>query len=146
MPEVVLHLATANVFLYDAPASGVALTSGVGLWQGACPATMKLTYAYDEVKSFPTGVPYGIVHHVNETHSIEMQKVAIVDDYEDEFMPERDNFYVMKIEWQDARGKGLRRTYYGVKARNLDMDSQGVDEYNQAQHYSAQYFESEKIV
>jgi hypothetical protein len=145
MPEVVLHLASASVTLYEAAASGVALTSGVGLWQGSCPAGMSLKYSFDVIRSFPTGVQYGIEHHVNESHSIEIPKVAIVDDDEDEFLPERDAFYAMKIEWTDQRGRGLRRTYYGVKSKSLDMDAQGVDEYTQVQAYSAQYFISEKI-
>ena len=145
MPQTILHLATAVITLYDAPPSGVA-PSGVGIWHGSCPAGMKLTYAYDEVKSFPTGAPYGIVHHVNETHSIEIQKVAIVDDDVDgEFLPERDNFYAMKIDWVRNDGKGLRRTYYGLKAKSLDMSSRGVEEYEQNQAWSAQYFVSDKV-
>ena len=145
MAQTILHLASAVVTLYDAPPSGVA-PSGVGILHGECPAGMKLTYSYDEVKSFPTGAPYGLVHHVNETHGIEINKVAIMDDDVDaEFLPERDNFYAMKIDWIRNDGKGLRRTYYGLKAKSLDMSSRGVEEYEQTQAWSAQYFVSEKV-
>ncbi len=143
MPETVLHLGSAAITFYDAPPSGLELPSGVGIFMGYCPNGCRLGYQWDEVRSYPTGVPYGIPHHVNESHTIDLTRVAVVDDDNGEFLPERDNFYALKIQWVNSSGSGVvERTYYNVKPKSLNMDSQGVEEFNQEQSFTAQFFTS----
>src|SRR5690242_3117768 len=130
MAEQVFVLNKAELSLFHSNAQGDA-ADGDALFIGACAAGLKIGYRFDEVETRPSGVPYPNTHHVNESHSIEIERIWIVNG--EEFQMERNRNYILKIKWVDPDdgSKYFQRSYYGVKNQSADMGSQDVQEFLQ---------------
>lgn len=141
MAERVFTVSAATVSLYQIDGDGEVV--GDPVWLGACAEGVKLAYRFEQVVSRPTGVPYPKVHHVNEEHEISIERLWVVDGQE--FQMERNQRFIMQIEWEEpSGGSGTHtRTYYGVTNQSADMESREVFEFLQNQVFAAEYFVSE---
>lgn len=141
MAEQIFTLDNAVISLYRSNAAGDGKVGGA-LYLGANAAGLRLVYSFDEVDSWPSGEPYAITHHVNESHEISIERVWLVNG--EEFVMERNALYVLEItwKWHYDEAQTRTRTYYGVTNRSANLDSQSVHEFMQPQVFRARWFET----
>jgi hypothetical protein len=128
----------ALVALYVADSNGQPL--GAALWSGAYANGLRFSHALDEVLVAASGDRYRTAYHVDEENVITIDRTWILlKTTLTDFMPGRNQQYVLQITWQQGNYV-FQRTFYGVTGRNLDQNSVGTNQILTNQVFRAQYF------
>jgi hypothetical protein len=142
LAETVFTLGAALLNLHHTDPDG--LITGDPIWFGLCAEGLKLTHRVQEKRFHPTGRPYPRTHHVGEEHTIQIDRIWLVDVGGDEAWGiERERRYVLEILWNHPDGRSdiaHRRTYYGVTIQSHDLTSENVHEFAENQQFAAEYF------
>jgi hypothetical protein len=128
----------ALISLYFAGSDGNPL--GNAIWSGAYANGLRFNHALEEVTLKGSGDLYGTTHHVDEENIISIERTWIVQKTDlVDFMPARNQQYVLQIVWQQGKYV-LQRTFYGVTGRSLDQVSRGTNQLITEQIFRAQNF------
>lgn len=143
----------AIVSVYPTDANGEAITASP-VWLGASVKGLHITERLVEVVDHPSGAPYGVAHHIDEEHSISMERLWIaetplVSPPEDlaialaatdigqpfgvtngtDYRLRRNMRYIVPIIWQDESDPTsfIYRVYYGVTDQSHNLSASGAD-------------------
>ncbi len=140
-----LFLYEAVLCLYTADPSGE--PTGDPLWWGAVANAMRIQMEYEEVLMASSGDPYQTAHHVDERHTIEIERTWLLPKNADpnagfitDFRPRRNQKYVLEAIFQSG-GVWYRRTFRNVTARSASWDSVGALQFGARQSWRAESFE-----
>jgi hypothetical protein len=115
-----LMLYEAVLSLYAAgpdDAAWRAIRSGGGRW----PTGLRLSLEYDELLMMSSGDNYQRAHHLDERHTIEIERTWLLPKTSlADFVPQRNQRYVLEIVW-NADGQWYRRTYSGRDRSNRGL-------------------------
>jgi hypothetical protein len=137
MADRPLYLSAATLNLYDVDSSGNG--TGSPLWFGTCAEGLVLSHSVEYVDAKPSGVQYSVKHPINETHSISIERVFIVDGAGYEM--DRTKTYVMEVLWTDPNDSSThKRTYFSVTGSATNVSSDGQSRMNIKQEFEAQFY------
>ncbi len=165
MPHQAFIVDEAIISIFPVDANGNPMVNAP-IWLGECVTGLRIADTLKEVADYPTGAPYGKVHHVDESHEISIQKLWLVDipmenptpsgDIGVDVLPsgqsrlnngndyrlQPDQEYVMSIVWQDKENPSqwYWRVYYGVTDCSFELSGNGIDgEFGASHLWRAQY-------
>jgi hypothetical protein len=134
-----LFLYEAVLSLYPADTDGEPLRESP-VWWGTVANSVRLGLEYDELLMASSGDRYQTAHHVDERHSIEVERSWVLRRAAPaDFVPARHQRYVLELVWS-VQGVWYRRTYYGVTGRNVGWDSVRALHFGNRQSYRAENF------
>lgn len=122
--------------------------AGEPIWFGAVANGLKLGLEYEVMRMMSSGARFATAHHVDEEHSIEIERTWILrkPDLHDasvtrkDFVPERNARYALVIVWS-AEGGWYQRTYLGVTGKAVGWDSKGPLQFGSRQAWQAERYE-----
>jgi hypothetical protein len=138
----------AIISIFPLDVNGAADTANP-IWFGEGVTGLRFVDTLVEVKDYPTGVPYGKVHHVDESHDITIERLWEVDvpaveppagdigvevieatlDNGTEPKLRPDQEYIMSVVWQNKEDptRFHWRVYYGVTDVSQELSGVGND-------------------
>ncbi len=130
----------AEVSIYAVDENGV--PTGAAVWSSLCHNQIQVTERYTEKITYPTGVKYGVTHHINEEHEISIRALMDLS-----YGAHRNTRYVLFISWLQSDlpesaedRKWIARTYYHATYKNLDVGGQDADASMQGSSFRSQFF------
>ena len=133
-------------FLYEAvlslypegPQGGAVM--GTPLWWGAVANGLSLSTDLEGVRLMSSGAPYAKTHHVDESHSIEVERTWVIRKTAGvDFVPQRNQRYVLELVWE-SQGFWYRRMYFGVTGEGVRWESSRALQFGNRQVYRAESF------
>lgn len=131
-----LHEAIVSLY----PAAGDGSLTGAAVWSGAYANGLRFSHSLEELVLSGSGDLYGTARHIDEANIIAIDRTWILRKTDlTDFMPVRNQQYVLQITWQSG-GYIFVRTFYGVTGRSIEQNSQGTNQFLTNQVFRAQYF------
>lgn len=149
--EVPFLLGEAEVSLFYQAADGSAIT-GSPIWFGVEAQQMRMSKTRESFRQASTGARGVTTYQGNSIHRIEIGRAWVlptesgVNGFQKvimrEFVPARNQRFVMQLAWLDKETKLThQRIYFGVVFESENLNSRGALEFNQRQSCSAEWME-----